>query len=223
MRAARRQALLDLGIGDRRFGWPLEMVRAGAAGRVADLGGRRAVRARGSDVRRSPERCAARRAPCATCPRRCDDGAHGRRHREGAGRRAGSRPASAPRSTSGPRPLLAEASLQDTLEQVSRLDARAPRHRARRRTGPMARRGLRDRHPARRRPRRTPRPRLRRVRRPDRPRRHGHTAARRRRPRTGIRGPRRRRGRGRSALPTTAATGCSGSRSRTGARCSACR
>jgi glycosyltransferase involved in cell wall biosynthesis len=33
MRAARRTALLDLGIADRRFGWPLEMVlRAGAAG-----------------------------------------------------------------------------------------------------------------------------------------------------------------------------------------------
>jgi glycosyltransferase involved in cell wall biosynthesis len=33
MRAARRRALLDLGIVDRRFGWPLEMVlRAGAAG-----------------------------------------------------------------------------------------------------------------------------------------------------------------------------------------------
>ncbi len=33
MRAARRQELIDLGIEDRRFGWPLEMVlRAGAAG-----------------------------------------------------------------------------------------------------------------------------------------------------------------------------------------------
>jgi dTDP-L-rhamnose 4-epimerase len=33
MRAARRLALLDLGIEDRRFGWPLEMVlRAGHAG-----------------------------------------------------------------------------------------------------------------------------------------------------------------------------------------------
>ncbi len=33
MRATRRQELIDLGIADRRFGWPLEMVlRAGAAG-----------------------------------------------------------------------------------------------------------------------------------------------------------------------------------------------
>jgi glycosyltransferase involved in cell wall biosynthesis len=33
MRAARREALLALGVRDRRFGWPLEMVlRAGAAG-----------------------------------------------------------------------------------------------------------------------------------------------------------------------------------------------
>ena len=31
MRAARRQALLDLGIRDRRFGWPLEMVLRAAA------------------------------------------------------------------------------------------------------------------------------------------------------------------------------------------------
>jgi hypothetical protein len=33
MRAAHREALLGLGIQDRRFGWPLEMVlRAGAEG-----------------------------------------------------------------------------------------------------------------------------------------------------------------------------------------------
>jgi dTDP-L-rhamnose 4-epimerase len=33
MRAARRRLLLDLGLTDRRFGWPLEMVlRASAAG-----------------------------------------------------------------------------------------------------------------------------------------------------------------------------------------------
>jgi dTDP-L-rhamnose 4-epimerase len=39
MRAARRQALLDLGLLDRRFGWPLEMVlRATRAGwRVAEV------------------------------------------------------------------------------------------------------------------------------------------------------------------------------------------
>ncbi|MGI8511506.1 MAG: glycosyltransferase family 2 protein [Solirubrobacteraceae bacterium] len=39
MRAARRQPLLELGIRDRRFGWPLEMVlRAAAAGwRVTDV------------------------------------------------------------------------------------------------------------------------------------------------------------------------------------------
>lgn len=39
VRAARRQALLDLGIVDRRFGWPLEMVlRASAAGwRIEEL------------------------------------------------------------------------------------------------------------------------------------------------------------------------------------------
>jgi glycosyltransferase involved in cell wall biosynthesis len=39
MRAARREALLDLGIADRRFGWPLEMVlRANRAGwRIAEV------------------------------------------------------------------------------------------------------------------------------------------------------------------------------------------
>lgn len=39
MRAARRQALVDLGVADRRFGWPLEMVlRAGRAGwRIAEV------------------------------------------------------------------------------------------------------------------------------------------------------------------------------------------
>ena len=37
MRAARRRALLDLGLRDRRFGWPLEMVlRAAAAGWTID-------------------------------------------------------------------------------------------------------------------------------------------------------------------------------------------
>jgi hypothetical protein len=39
MRAARRKDLLDLGVKDRRFGWPLEMVlRAGRAGwRVCEV------------------------------------------------------------------------------------------------------------------------------------------------------------------------------------------
>jgi dTDP-L-rhamnose 4-epimerase len=39
MRAARRRPLLDLGIADRRFGWPLEMVvRADRAGwRIAEV------------------------------------------------------------------------------------------------------------------------------------------------------------------------------------------
>lgn len=39
MRAARRGGLLELGIADRRFGWPLEMVlRAGAAGwRISEV------------------------------------------------------------------------------------------------------------------------------------------------------------------------------------------
>ncbi|MEX2553696.1 MAG: glycosyltransferase family 2 protein [Actinomycetota bacterium] len=39
MRAARRQGLLDLGLQDRRFGWPLEMVikAAGAGWRIAEV------------------------------------------------------------------------------------------------------------------------------------------------------------------------------------------
>jgi glycosyltransferase involved in cell wall biosynthesis len=49
MRAARRTALLELGIADRRFGWPLEMVlRAAAAGwRVRETDVRYAPRAGG--------------------------------------------------------------------------------------------------------------------------------------------------------------------------------
>ena len=49
MRAARREALLALGIRDRRFGWPLEMVlRAAAAGwRIARGAGQPTCRARG--------------------------------------------------------------------------------------------------------------------------------------------------------------------------------
>ena len=39
MRAARREALLGLGIADRRFGWPLEMVLRAAARRLADRRG----------------------------------------------------------------------------------------------------------------------------------------------------------------------------------------
>jgi dTDP-L-rhamnose 4-epimerase len=39
MRAAHREALVELGVADRRFGWPLEMVlRAGRAGwRIAEV------------------------------------------------------------------------------------------------------------------------------------------------------------------------------------------
>ena len=41
MRAARRDALLELEIADRRFGWPLEMVLRAAAAGLADRRGRR--------------------------------------------------------------------------------------------------------------------------------------------------------------------------------------
>ena len=41
MRAARREALLALGIADRRFGWPLEMVLRGDGRGLADRRGRR--------------------------------------------------------------------------------------------------------------------------------------------------------------------------------------
>jgi glycosyltransferase involved in cell wall biosynthesis len=52
MRAARRQALLGLGIGDRRSGWPLEMVlRAARAGwRIGEVDVRYAPRAGRSKV-----------------------------------------------------------------------------------------------------------------------------------------------------------------------------
>ncbi len=52
MRVARRAALLDLGIRDRRFGWPLEMVIRAAAAGLAD---RRAARALPAACRRTLE------------------------------------------------------------------------------------------------------------------------------------------------------------------------
>jgi hypothetical protein len=52
MRATRREALLALGIGDRRSGWPLEMVlRAARAGwRIGEVDVRYAPRAGRSKV-----------------------------------------------------------------------------------------------------------------------------------------------------------------------------
>ena len=65
MRAARREPLLGLGIEDRRFGWPLEMVmRAARAGwRVEEVPVGTCPR---RAARRSPAPCAARCARCAT-------------------------------------------------------------------------------------------------------------------------------------------------------------
>ena len=63
MRAARREALLALGIQDRRFGWPLEMVlRAGAAGwrieevAVSHHAAGRALEGDGDRARHGPSR-----------------------------------------------------------------------------------------------------------------------------------------------------------------------
>ena len=52
MRAARREPLLALGMRDRRFGWPLEMVLRAAARRLADRRGRRHATTRAPDARR---------------------------------------------------------------------------------------------------------------------------------------------------------------------------
>ena len=59
MRAARREALLGLGIRDRRFGWPLEMVLRAAGGRLDDPRGRRRLPPARRAARRSPAPCAA--------------------------------------------------------------------------------------------------------------------------------------------------------------------
>ena len=62
MRAARRQELLALGITDRRFGWPFEMVlRAAAAGwRIDEVPSRTAPRAGRSKVTGTVKGTAAR-------------------------------------------------------------------------------------------------------------------------------------------------------------------
>ena len=65
-RGAAREALLDLGIRDRRFGWPLEMVlRAAAAGWTIREVARRLPPAR-REARRSRAPCAGPSARCAT-------------------------------------------------------------------------------------------------------------------------------------------------------------
>ncbi len=68
MRAARRAPLLGLGIADRRFGWPLEMVlRAAAAGwRIDEVVVGYAPRAGRSKVTGTRARDASAR--CATWP-----------------------------------------------------------------------------------------------------------------------------------------------------------
>ena len=67
MRAARRVDLLDLGITDRRFGWPLEMVLRAAAGAVGDRRGPGARTNPASAGRRSPAPSGARCARSPTC------------------------------------------------------------------------------------------------------------------------------------------------------------
>ena len=69
----RREPLLALGIRDRRFGWPLEMVLRGGAAGWRDRRGRGRLSRRGSGARRSRAPLAAPRARSATWPRRCDD------------------------------------------------------------------------------------------------------------------------------------------------------
>ena len=87
MRAARREALLALGLRDRRFGWPLEMVlRAAAAGwridEVTVTQRPRAGRSKVTGTVRGTVRASATWARCSRDARRP-------RHRQGAGRRAG--------------------------------------------------------------------------------------------------------------------------------------
>ena len=209
MRAARREALLELG----------HRATAASAGRWRWCCARRPPAggstrspwptARATGARRSPARCAAPRARCATwravpARERCADRASPRRRSPGrvqdaavpavharAGRGAGRGGAAPTRST---RSLA-----------TPRRPARArPRRRGRR----LAAARLRGRRPARRRARRAPRRRLRRRRRAGAARRHGHAAghARRCSPRPRARSPRRGSTRS-SARRPTAATG----------------
>ena len=94
-RCARRggPSSLALGIEDRRFGWPLEMVVHGRSRGLAHRGGRRALRTARSAARRSRGRCAAPPARSATWRRCCGDRRHPPRDREGAASRPGQDPA----------------------------------------------------------------------------------------------------------------------------------
>ena len=64
MRAAPRERLLALGIRDRRFGWPLEMVLRAADRGLDDPRGRRRLPPARRRARRSPAPCAEPPAPC---------------------------------------------------------------------------------------------------------------------------------------------------------------
>ena len=104
MRVCRRQALLDLGLQDRRFGYPVELLQADHPGRVAGQRARRGLppARRGYPVEGVGLR---ERAPCgrrATSGRCCDEGAGGR---QGPRRRPGEDPARrAGRRRAGRRP-----------------------------------------------------------------------------------------------------------------------
>ena len=138
MRVCRRQALLDLDVRDRRFGYPLELLPQGDPCRVAARGAATSPTARAPQApsRRSAAACEVRRAPLATSGRSWrDDG--GRGLREGAGGRQGTGARTredAARCHVGMEAAarLAAASLLDTLGRVPSGVPRVP-PRARRR------------------------------------------------------------------------------------------
>ena len=182
MRAAPREKLLTLGLVDRRFGWPLEMVLRAWQDGLAHRGGRRAVRAprrpfegdrhgRRDDPHDARHGAAPPMNPDRTTAGRCLD----HRHREVARTRARQdAPVSAVHPPRGRRHRRGRA--RRHARRRRRHSRTRPRARARRRTRTVDARWLRHRPAARTWARRTTRQRVRRSHRTGGPHRHGHTA-----------------------------------------------
>ena len=183
----RREALLALGLRDRRFGWPLEMVlRAGRAGwriEEVEVGYRpRAGRSKVTGTVRGTVRAV--RDMAAVLRDRASDRdppahpVHGpvARDRQGARSPGASRRACARRARRRGRGARARRAARHARGAAARGHGRPPRPRARRRAGPLAAARLRRRPQRGRRAGGAARARVRRRRRPGAADRHGHAA-----------------------------------------------
>ncbi len=121
MRVCRRDDLLALGVEDRRFGYPLELMLQGRRSRMDRCRDRRGVRraALPAPSRRSPARSPAPRGSSATSPECCDDQPHPAHRRQGAQSPDSPRPASPRRSATTPPQSLPPLHLLDTLDAAA--------------------------------------------------------------------------------------------------------